>query len=279
MHYSIYAIDIDVLANKRRKIAMEFKKDTLFGNIIFLLKEQGKRIGEFEADTGVSPGYISRASKEGNAKPGIDFIMKAAEILNVSLDTLLGTDISELTPTEKYLVSFLKKLENDTNNDKLDWQVETADYLNHELDTDMDGDCCHPLFELERDKSGYLTEVRNLIFSSRSYGNSTHIAGKCFNHKLKDSSIYIMYITTNDAISKKQDEHSIEIWICKNRGANRFLCSTKETPVISGIIENLYSAISEDTRHPKIPKDIKAIIDSFMKGDDSNSYDIDALPF
>ena len=102
----------------------------------------------------------------------------------------------------------------------------------------MDGDCYHPLFELvptyERDESGYLTEVRNFIFSSRSYGNSTRIAGKCFNHKLKDSSIYIMYITTNDAISKNQDEHSIEIWICKNRGANRFLCSTKETPVISG---------------------------------------------
>ena len=262
---------------------MEFKKDTLFGNIMFLLKEQGKRIGEFEADTGVSPGYISRASKEGNAKPGIDFIIKAAEILNVSLDTLLEIDIYKLTPTEQYLVSFIKKLESDTNNDKLDWQVETADYLNHELDTDMDGDCYHPLFELvptyERDESGYLTEVRNLIFSSRSYGNSTRIAGKCFNHKLKDSSIYMMYITTNDAISKNQDEHSIEIWICKNCGANRFLCSTKETPVISGIIENLYSAISEDTKHPKIPKDIKAIIDSFMKGDDSNSYDINALPF
>jgi hypothetical protein len=36
--------------------------------------------------------------------------MKAAEALNVSVDTLLRVDMSSLTPTEQYLITFLEKL-------------------------------------------------------------------------------------------------------------------------------------------------------------------------
>ena len=107
----------------------KFNKTIIFDNIAFMLKESGKKIGELETEAGVSLGYISRMSKEGNAKPGIDFIMKTAEALNVSVDTLLRVDLSSLTATEKYLISFLEKLVKDTFDDKLDWQTETAGWM------------------------------------------------------------------------------------------------------------------------------------------------------
>ena len=55
----------------------------------------------------MSAGYISRNSKDSNSKPGIDFLFRVSEILNTSIDTIMKIPLSELTPTERYLVSFL----------------------------------------------------------------------------------------------------------------------------------------------------------------------------
>ena len=54
-----------------------------------------KKIGELEGEAGVSAGYISRISKYGNTKPGIEFIMKVADSFNVCLDTLLKSRACE----------------------------------------------------------------------------------------------------------------------------------------------------------------------------------------
>lgn len=43
---------------------VNFNPRTLFENIEFLLKTQGRKIGEVENAVGVSAGYISRNSKE-----------------------------------------------------------------------------------------------------------------------------------------------------------------------------------------------------------------------
>ena len=94
-------------------MSVEFNKQLMLDNISFMLKEFGKKIGELEAEAGVSPGYISRTSKDDKAKPGIDFIVKVAEALNTSVDTLLNIDLSGLTPTERYLISFLEKLKSE----------------------------------------------------------------------------------------------------------------------------------------------------------------------
>ena len=89
-------------------MGVEFDKKRMLENISFLLKEKGKKIGELETEAGVSVGYISRTSKDENAKPGIDFILKVAEALNISVDMLLKVDLTDLTPTEKYLLSFFE---------------------------------------------------------------------------------------------------------------------------------------------------------------------------
>lgn len=84
-----------------------FNSRLIFDNISYLIKEQGKKVGEVETQAGVSAGYISRNSKDSNSKPGIDFLFRVSEILNTSIDTIMKIPLSELTPTERYLVSFL----------------------------------------------------------------------------------------------------------------------------------------------------------------------------
>ena len=77
---------------------MEFNKQTLFDNIAFLVKKHNLRIGELENASGVSPGYISRASKDGGPTPGIEFILKIADKLNVTIDTLILAPILACSP-------------------------------------------------------------------------------------------------------------------------------------------------------------------------------------
>ena len=86
----------------------EFNKKQMLDNISFLLQEFSKKIGELEAEAGVSPGYISRITKDEKTKPGIDFIVKTADALNVSVDTLLNADFTKMTSTERYLVKLLR---------------------------------------------------------------------------------------------------------------------------------------------------------------------------
>ena len=85
-----------------------FDKNLMLANIYYLIKEQGRKIGEVENDAGMSSGYLSRVSKDQFTKPGIDFIFNVANILKVSIDTLVGVDLTALTPTEEYLLRFME---------------------------------------------------------------------------------------------------------------------------------------------------------------------------
>lgn len=262
----------------------EFNKKILFDNIAFRMKELGKKVGELESEAGVSPGYISRTSKEGNTKPGIDFIMKVATALNVSIDTLLRVDMSSQTPTEKYLISFLEKLTKDTVDDKLDWHRESAEYLNRRLELDMNGYCDHPLFSyesfLEPGESDYPDSVERIVFTSQSFDVHTFIEGDCFNLRMKNGTIlYIMNICKSVYRNGDPDAHAKEIWMCPKTGENQFICSTKDAEIIAVMVDGLYSVITENARHPKVNKYIKGIIDAFMNDDLEDDEDFEALPF
>lgn len=259
----------------------EFNKQLMIDNISFLLKEFGKKIGELETEAGVSLGYISRISKEGNTKPGIEFIMKVADSLNTSIDTLLNVDLSEMTPTERYLVSFLEKLNKDTLDDKLDWNRESADRLNR-AETDINGIPDHPLLSYEtfyeEGECEYPDEVSRVVFVSNTFDCRTYISGDCFNLRLKNGSIlYLMNISKSVYTINDSDAFAKEIWMyTPGTGAN-FLCSNRDTSPLAALVDNLYATVSERMKHPRIKQELQYVIDAFMKDDVSD--DDEALPF
>lgn len=103
------------------KLVNSFDKDILFDNLSYLISQKGLKIGEFEKTAGVSQGYISRKSVGNGTKIKLDFVVRAASILDISIDRLLTTRISELTIREEYCLNFLDKLISDTASDKLQW--------------------------------------------------------------------------------------------------------------------------------------------------------------
>ena len=251
-----------------------FNSKIFFDNIDYLIKSQNRKIGEVENEAGVSAGYISRTSKEGGSKPGIDFILNVAKVLHVSVDILLTVNIASLTPTEKYLLAFLEKLEHDTASDSLAWERESAESLNN-LSTDINGNPEHPLFEsktvTEPDVDDYPHDVTLSLFVSRAFDVHTAIHGDCFKLRLKNHAyLYIMNIIDNEYFEDGQNPCAIELWMTKPTEIPQFLCTDYGDSKLAGFIDNLYTVVVENSKHPKLNPEFRYIIDSYMNNDNQD---------
>ena len=233
-----------------------FDRKLLFDNIAALVKRSDLKIGELETNAGVSPGYIARTSKDGTAKPGIEFIIGAAEQLHVSTDLLLKADLTKMDTNATYLIGLIEKLIRDTLENKLYWERETDEDLGH-LECDSGGYVNHPLFITEYNRDG---ESR-VLFNSKSYGYKTKIVGDCFNLRLQgDARLYIMSIGSAD----KEGSMAKEIWVNIPQTSASFLCGSLSGPAFATAIENLYSYVAEELKHPSLRPDVKLVIDAFM---------------
>jgi len=264
-------------------MGVEFDKKRMLENISFLLKEKGKKIGELETEAGVSVGYISRTSKDENAKPGIDFILKVAEALNISVDMLLKVDLTDLTPTEKYLLSFFEKLLSDTQKDRLEWKRESAESLNR-LEANYNGFVSHPLFGLEtfyeQTECEYPSEETRVVFTSNYFGCHTCIAGDCYNLRMKNGTVfYLMNICKSVHNVNDLGAYAKEIWMCPPYEENQYLCGNKDTSVMTNLIELLYAEVCENMKHPKIKNSIRSVIEAYMNDDFEDDAYNEELPF
>lgn len=252
-------------------MSQEFNKQLMLDNIAFMLKELGKKIGEFENEAGVSPGYISRTSKEESKKPAVDFVVKAADALGISVSTLLTVDLSALSPTERYLIGFLEKLTHDTKESKLEWECQTKDYLCN-MSCDVNCYVEHPLFSyetfMEKTECEYPEEVSRVVFVSHSFGCNTYTCGPGYVLRLKNGTyLYIMDISKNVHRTNDTEAYAREVWIYKSDVGKQFLCSNKDKSYLGSLVNSLYETIKEYSYHPKVKKGLKEAIDAFLIDD------------
>lgn len=260
-----------------------FNKTLCFSNIRELLRQNSDvKIGQIEKEAGIRLGYMSRLEKVGNtSEPSMEFIVSAAKLLKVSVDTLISVDLTGLTPTEQYLVNFFDKLKADTLKDRLDWNRETAFNLNR-IERDMDGSIWHPLFDEETfyEESGceYPNEVTRIVFNSKTFGPKTYITDDCFNLRLKNgTTLYLMDIEKSVHKTDDMSAYAKEAWMyVPYKGAQLLVASQDDTPV-APLLEVLFSTVKERMEHPKVNIDVMYAIDAFMKDDVSD--DDDNVPF
>ena len=258
-------------------------KRRCFENIRFLLKEKTDvKIGQIEKEAGVSLGYMSRMEKPGNSsEPSAEFIVTAAKMLGVSLDLLALTDMAVMNPTEKYLATLMEKLNKDTIADKLEWHRDSADSLNR-METDMNGNIEHPLFSMEtfyeETEMEYPEEVTRIVFTSHTFDCHTYINGECFRLNMKgDSTLYLMDISKSVHRVNDPNAYAKEIWINTPGVGTQFLTSNRDVSQLSELVEILFDTVKRGSKHPKIKKNIKSVLDAFIDHDDLGEDD--NLPF
>lgn len=272
--------ELDAIRNQHKN----FNKTICFSNIRELLKDNSDvKIGQIEKEAGIRLGYMSRLEKGDNAaEPSVEFIVTAAKLLNVSVDTLISVDLANLTSTEKYLVSFIEKLKSDTIMEKINWNVETEFELDRQL-VDCNGVSTHPLLSLEtfyrQTECEYPEEVTDNVYVSKTFGPNTSIHGDCFNLRLKNgSTFYLMNIAKDVHYKNDKSAFVKEAVMYVPRGKTQVLATTQDEYPIGQLLEELYSTIKERMKHPQVNNDVMTAIDAFMK-DDLEDDPEEPLPF
>lgn len=265
-----------------------FDKNRCFSNIRWLLKQKPEvKIGQIEKEAGIRLGYMSRLEKEGNtSEPSIEFVVTAAKLLNVSIDTLISINLSDLTANEKYLVKVFDKLKKDTLADKLEWNTEKASNLNY-IETDINGNVEHPLFELrtffEKTEIEYPNQVTRVVFHSKSFEENTYINGDCYNLRLKNGTIlYLMNICRNVSSKDEPEAYAIEAWTYVPNGACSPLLTSLDQSAIAPMVSALYEVVKNQMSHLRINKGAIPALDAFLKNDlEDDPVDLhdDGIPF
>lgn len=253
-----------------------FNKSICFSNIRFLIRESGIKIGQIEKEAQVRLGYTARLEKTGNtSEPSIVFLMTAAKLLNVSLDQLLTVNMSELTPNERYLISFSEKLKKDTLDDKLVWGKENDVDLNY-ICFDSDESPFKYIKSLDEEDSLDGGTFTTYEMVSNAFGTNTSFNGPSYYLKMKNSWLYVLSLEEADRGEKHEYEKAKEVWMYSVATGPQFLFGTKDGTPVAPQAENLYRIINDRVKHPIVNNDIRYIIDSYMKDDLEDDIE---LPF
>ena len=81
--------------------------------------------------------------------------------------------------------------------------------------------------------------------------------------------LYLMNISKIKDQSGNAEGSAIEVWMQMQSNA-QYLCNDYGNSKLKDYIDNLYAAVSESTKHPKVEPDVRYIIDSFMKNDNDD---------
>lgn len=116
---------------------MEFKdfKKRISNNIRTLTKWYDYKIGDLENDAGVSPGYISRLSKEDSlsSMPLINLLVEASTKFKVSIDSLIYSEFAKFASEDKKrLYLFCEMLLHLTDTNQLSWKRNDENLLSED---------------------------------------------------------------------------------------------------------------------------------------------------
>ncbi len=267
------------LERLRSRLALlkRFNRERCLKNVDMLLSQKNMKLGELEINSGNRPGYLSRMkSGKSNSDPSIEFLMTASDELDVPLDLLVDSNLMDLTPTEQFMLEFMRRLISDTNNDKLEWTCETISELEQiEIIHDMNGyaEVSHPLYRIEEkstDTDCYEVPVYNSLFF-KNYGVKPCGNGYYTTLVPNDQRIYIMKCTMVEEKEPSQEKQFFEIYMVEydkyGNAATKKVCNTLEasSPLVA-TIDSMIKAIKVSISHIHIDDSVRNAIDAYMSG-------------
>lgn len=267
-----------------------FNRDRFIANLDYLLANSDKKLGALETESGNNPGYISRMkSGKSPSDPSIEFLMTVSDELNVPLEMLVGSNLTELSATEKFILNFLRKVKDDTLNDTLTWSRETvAELENMDVEYDYQGNpySPHPLYDF-REKRTEDDYFAYLEYSSLFYKNcGVKPCNNCYHAQLlpTDQNLYIMECGKGDDRLIWRNDRFFEFYIVtfNQYGGSTVqkLCNTLEVSSPNGVVINeLVKAVIMSLTRVHIDTGVKNAINEYMNGVAPSSGGNEELPF
>lgn len=212
---------------------------------------------------------MSRLDKESNSTdPSVEFIVTAAKLLNTNLDILANDNLTEMTPTEEYLLGLIKSFISDTKADQINWEKETETMLTDIGFSYQPVEAYHPLFDIymEMGGGGYPEPAGTKYHSSFTPGEEVKIAGNCYHGCLPntESYVYIMKLLDSESfigfyemylVSQDENDSYIVDPICSSRE----ICEPIET-----IVKALYKEIEIASSHVHLNMRARSTLEQYM---------------
>lgn len=249
----------------------EFNKMLCLSNIYHLAKSKNIKIGDLESAAGVSAGYISRLNKaDTKTSPSIEMLAVAADMLGVSLDALLNHDYEALTPTEKYMVDFLEKLQAKTVSHDQIWRRETYSRL-HRVYQDQHGNPDHPLFDWQKnDSDSYPSIAYNSLFRE---AEQVVVIDDAYILPFNGSDfLYLMKVGVPVEMDDRGNtmETEYELYLVDSRWNVSIVCHStwEEESPYNQPLADLYTAAADSSKHPILTSNVRSAIDNFMYEND-----------
>ncbi len=229
-------------------------------NLSLLVERKKLKIGALEQSVGVSPGYLSRLSREDNTtKLSIELLVALSEELEVSVDTLACVDLSAMTPNEQYIFLFIEKLLQDTNYSGLTWTRESMSNFSS-IKPYQDGTTSHPLFCVWNNSVVY-----NSAFNKRN--KPCEVFGDFYHTKLSDGNT--LYLTrVKDAVNCHIEN---ELYLVKYNDYDHYfvvdpICasSLEGNSAFNSRLMNLYDSVKDSCKHVAVSKSVRKAIDTYM---------------
>lgn len=248
----------------------EFSRSRLLANITYLTKEKNIKIGDLEAEAGVSTGYFSRLNKgDSTALPNIEVLTAVAEKLGATIDSLVKIEYESLTESERYLVDFLEKLISDTESSEVCWTKETTRSMGPVITED--GDLSNPFFRYDDVctgidyNTGYPQYNEELVFNSLFYSDKIARLTKdtAYHTDLNGNTFWLCPVSIEIGKGEKQDD--LEIYMKSGRIVHPVCHSNPHCAAINELLQTLYLAVIASSKRPKVNATVKAAIDLYMK--------------
>lgn len=227
----------------------------LFGrNIKYLAEQKNIKIGALEEEVKVSAGYFSRLANEYGKTSSLimDVICGVADILKVSVNTLISTDLTGLTPNERFLSTFFDKVEKDSSQEIIHWDCQTKERL-----CNVDFQANHPLFYKDiYDYNCVSCSNQNIAISDDCY--KTVIMGKGF---------YLMKI-----MNSKSNSSGYELYFT-SKNENYLIveqvCTVYEKSRLYAQVDDLYTVAADSSSLVKLSSSVKSMIQDYINTDEN----------
>lgn len=120
---------------------------TIVNNIIFLAERKKIKIGVLEKAANCSVGYLSRVSSgDIVAVPPVEKLEAIANMLEISIDTLINIDIQGATPNELFVCEFIYRVKSQTRKSNIEWAEEEIERITLNNDNKAESNFDNELF-------------------------------------------------------------------------------------------------------------------------------------
>ena len=252
-------------------------------NIKILAKVKKIPLNDIEKKSGVSVGYYARlisdikdARENGNEEkpikerplPSTDVIAKTAEILGVSVDSLLNYDFENLTDPESVLIIFIDNLTKATESNKLHWKKDNESMIYGDIS--IDGFNHYPLTQIVTENYPFNDiepDIRKVFYSPFKDRATDLCGGGVF--RLSYSGQVFLFCETAQDNDRYGPDYAYELY---NVGAGKITkvafaeCNVQDDnpkPLYSAL-SALYNAVVKATKIDPDGKDLIKLINGYM---------------